>query len=106
MKKVILEVCHLSNHSVDAVTQNSQIVNGAEVLQQKSMDCIKYVLHRSINGPVWCSEKVPVSPTGNHLQKNRAVIDIEIIHRKSRMSGPPIDCKLINDSVNECVHLE
>ena len=83
MKKVILKVCHLRNNPVNAVTQNSQIVNGAEVLQQKSMDCIKYVLHRSINGPVWCSEKVPVSPTGNHLQKNRAVMYIEIINRKA-----------------------
>ena len=83
MKKIILEVCHLSNHSVNAVTQNSQIVNGAEVLQQKSMDCIKYILNWSVHGPVWCSEKVPVSPTGNHLQKNRAVMYVEIIHYKA-----------------------
>ena len=83
MKKVILKVCHLSNHRFDAVTQNSQIANGAEVLQQKSMDFIEYVLHRSIHGPVWCSEKVPVSSTGNHLQKNRAVMYVEIIHRKT-----------------------
>ena len=83
MKKVILKVCHLSNYRVDAVTQNSQIINDAEVLQQKSIDCIKYVLHWSLHGPVWCSEKVPVSPTGNHLQKNRAVMYIEIINRKA-----------------------
>ena len=83
MKKVILEVCHLSNHRVNAVTQNSQIVNGAEVLQQKSMDCIKYVLHWSVHGPVWCSEKVPVFLTGNHLQKDRVVMDVEIIHCKA-----------------------
>ncbi len=70
------------------------------------MDHIKYLLHRSIHGPVRSSEIVTVSPTGNHLQKNRAVIDIEIIHRKSRMSSPPINFKLINDSLNECVLLE
>ena len=83
MKKVILKVCHLSNHQVSAVAQYRQIVDGAKVLQQKSMNRIKYILHRSVHGPVWRSEKVPVSPTGNHLQKDRVVMDVEIIHCKA-----------------------
>ena len=50
MKKVILKFCHLSNHHVNAVAQYRQIVDGAKVLQQKSMNHIKYILHRSV-GP-------------------------------------------------------
>ena len=66
-----------------AVAQYRQIIDGAKVLQQKSMNCIKYILHLSVHGPVWRSEKVPVSPTGNHLQKDRVVMDVEIIHCKA-----------------------
>ena len=83
MKKVILKDCHPSNHRVNVVPQYRQIVDGAKVLQQKSMNRIKYILHWSVHGPVWHSEKVPVSPTGNHLQKDRVVTDVEIIHCKA-----------------------
>jgi hypothetical protein len=38
MKKVILKVCHPINHCVNAVAQYRQIVDGAKVLQQKSMN--------------------------------------------------------------------
>ena len=47
MKKVILKVCHPINHRVNAVAQYRQIVDGAKVLQQKSMNRIKYILHWS-----------------------------------------------------------
>jgi hypothetical protein len=47
------------------------------------MTRIKYIPHRSIHGPVWRYEKVHVSSTGNHLQKNRVVMDVEIIHCKA-----------------------
>jgi hypothetical protein len=85
MKKVILKVCHPINHCVNAVAQYRQIVDGAKVLQQKSMNRIKYILHFhwSVHGPVWRSEKVPVSPNGNHVQKDRVVMDVEIIHCKA-----------------------
>jgi hypothetical protein len=83
MKKVILKVCQLSNHRLDAVAQNIQVVNGTTVLQQKSMDGIKYILHGSINRLVCHPEKVPVAPTGNQMLKNRTVMDIEIIHCKA-----------------------
>ena len=83
MKKVILKVCHPINHCVNAVAQYRQIVDGAKVLQQKSMTRIKYIPHRFIHGPVWRYEKVHVSSTGNHLQKNRVVMDVEIIHCKA-----------------------
>ena len=49
MKTVILKVFP-SNHRVNAVAQYRQIVDGAKVLQQKSMNHIKYILHRSV-GP-------------------------------------------------------
>ena len=55
------------------------VVDGTKVLQQKSLDCIKYILHGSINRPVWRPAKVSVAPTGNHTQKNRTVMDLEII---------------------------
>ena len=83
MKKVILKVCHLSNHQVSAVAQYRQIVDGAKVLQQKSMNHMKYTLHQSVHRTVWRSEKVPVSPTVNLLQKDRVVMDVEIIHCKA-----------------------
>ena len=83
MKKVILKFCYLSNHRVNAVAQYRQIIDGAKVLQQKNMNCIKYILRQSVHRPVWRSEKVPVSPTGNHLQKDRVVMDVEIIHCKA-----------------------
>jgi hypothetical protein len=67
MKKVILKVCQLSNHHLDAVAQNIQVINGTKVLQEKNMDVIKYILHGSINRLVWRPEKVPVAPTGNHI---------------------------------------
>jgi hypothetical protein len=83
MKKVILKDCHPSNHRVNVVPQYRQIVDGAKVLQQKSMNNMQYTLHQSIHGTVWRSEKVPVSPTGNLLQKDRVVMDVEIIHCKA-----------------------
>ena len=49
-EKLILKVCHLSNHRVNAVAQYRQIIDGTKVLQQKSMNQIKYILHRSV-GP-------------------------------------------------------
>ncbi len=106
MKKVILKVCQLSNHCVNAVAQNIQVVDGTKVLQQNSMDCIKYILHGSINRPVQCPEKVPVALPGNHMQKNRTVMDVEIIHCKAECAARPINCKLINDTLNERIHPE
>jgi hypothetical protein len=103
MKKVTLKVCQLSNHRVNAVAQNIQVVDGTKVLQQ-SMDRIKNILHGSINRPVRRPEKVPMAPTGNHMQKNRTVMDVEIIHCKAECVARPIDCKLINDTLNECIH--
>ncbi len=104
MKKVILKVCQLSNHRVNAVAQNIQVVDSTKVLQQKSMDPIKYILHGSINRPVWHPKKEHVALTGNHMQKSRTVMDVEIIHCKAECAAWPIDCKLINDTLNECIH--
>jgi hypothetical protein len=67
----------------NAIAQYIQVVDGTKVLQQKSMDCIKYILNGSINRPVRHPEKVPVAPTGNHMQKNMIVMDVEIIHCKA-----------------------
>jgi hypothetical protein len=47
-----------------------------------------------------------VSPTGNLLQKDRVVMDVEIIHCKAEWAARPMDRKLINDSLNECIHPE
>ena len=59
---------------------------------KKRMDHIKYVLHQSIHRPVRQSEMVPVSvsPTGNHLQKNMIVMDVEILHCKAERVARPI----------------
>lgn len=106
MEKVIPEICHLSNHRVDTVGQYNQVVNGAKVLQQKSVDRIKYVLHWSIHRPVGCPEKEPVAPISDHLQKNRVVMDVEVIHCEAKGATRPINRKLIDDSLNERVHPE
>jgi hypothetical protein len=72
------------------------------------MDHIKYLLHQSIHRPVRQSEMVPVSvsPTGNHLQKNMIVMDVEIIHCKAEQWPGQSSQADISDSLNECVHPE
>ena len=64
MLKIIIETSHLSNHRVNAVSQYSQVINGTKVPQQKSVDCIEYIFHRSVHGPKRRSEKVPVPMIG------------------------------------------
>ena len=102
MEKVIPEICHLSNHRVYTVGQYNQVVNGAKMLQQKSVDRIKYVLHRYVHRTVECPENVPVA----HLQKNRVVMYVEVIHCETKLATQPINRKLIDDSLNERVHPE
>ncbi len=103
-KNLLLKVCQLSNHCNDAVSQYIQVINGIKLLQQESMDCIKFILHGSINRPVQRPEKVPVALTGNHMQKNTIVMNVEIIHCKAEWAARPINCKLINDTLNELIH--
>ena len=48
--------------------------------QQINVDCVEYVLHGTVDWPIWSSEKNIVSPVDQKAGDDWIVVDIQIVH--------------------------